>query len=337
MLTSRQGLIERERAMNTARYMMDSKVGLCVLKTNTHEDRLHDKERKKIEAQIRRKQMHFEQEKKRFLQSQMLYNFEPTIIVERPPSPEAWMHYEQAIDEDYPKKEPGYMRPIRSRIKTPSNLPTIDAFTVRSKKKTNIWEEALGDIDQTKFISTVPPSARLSQDERVDLQKGWVFHRPQSRLEDLKKEAEEMAKLKNKKDPYKMHTKKKKGDGRSKKEIIEKIAAANAALDDDGAADYSTTFITQLPTDREPKVKFSQNYKIHPSSATSGGARQHRRAANSQKLDSSFPAGFESSRVKRHSAGIQTASKNDTTVALSSPKRTATSASSVGRSAITDT
>lgn len=267
MLSSRKGLIERRQAMDTAKNMMTSKVGVCVLSTNTHEDRLLDKQYAKIDKELKRKQMHLDQMKKQFLQTQTLYTFEPTIIVERPPSPEAWMHYESLMEEtpSY-KADKGYMKPLKSKIKAPSNLPTIDAFTVRSKKKVNLWEEALTDLEHTRFRSTVPPSAKLTEEERFDLQRGWQFHRPQSRLQDMQKEAEEAAKMqKNKSNPYTNRNKKK-----GKKRDLEALLKANAESED-----QSSIFVTQMNTDKKVNadganaktVSFSKDVKIHPLSA----------------------------------------------------------------------
>ncbi|PVD20968.1 hypothetical protein C0Q70_19132 [Pomacea canaliculata] len=78
---------------------------------------------------------------------------------------------------------PSYMRPLRSRCRTPSTLTTIDAFTLKAKKKRNVWEEAMDEKAPPQFQSTVRPAARLSRREMAQLQEGWSSHK--LRVDDL--------------------------------------------------------------------------------------------------------------------------------------------------------
>lgn len=82
---------------------------------------------------------------------------------------------EEYIPDEY---KPHYMRQLRSKVRTPSTLMTIDAFTVKSKKKRNLWNETMDEKDGPEFQSTVRPYAKLSEKEKTDLQIGWSYHKP---------------------------------------------------------------------------------------------------------------------------------------------------------------
>lgn len=75
------------------------------------------------------------------------------------------------------------MNTCRSRCRTPSTLTTIDAFTLKAKKKRNVWEEAMDEKAPPQFQSTVRPAARLSRREMAQLQEGWSSHK--LRVDDL--------------------------------------------------------------------------------------------------------------------------------------------------------
>ena len=66
----------------------------------------------------------------------------------------------------------------RSRCRTPSTLTTIDAFTLKTKKKRNVWEEAMDEKDPPRFQCTVRPAARLTRRETAALHVGWDAHKP---------------------------------------------------------------------------------------------------------------------------------------------------------------
>ena len=67
---------------------------------------------------------------------------------------------------------PRYMQPLKSHYKPPSNLDTIDAFTVRPRRKQNIWEEYAPQLEP-QFYSVVLPSNRLSQSEVSTFTDHW--------------------------------------------------------------------------------------------------------------------------------------------------------------------
>ena len=66
----------------------------------------------------------------------------------------------------------------RTRCKTPSTLTTIDAFTLKTRKKRNVWEEAMDEKDPPTFACTVRPAARLTRREKAALAMGWDAHKP---------------------------------------------------------------------------------------------------------------------------------------------------------------
>ena len=73
---------------------------------------------------------------------------------------------------------PSYMRPLRTKSRTPSTLTTIEAYTLQTKKKKNVWEEAAEDPHNLKFKSMARPSAPLSPGEKKQLRMGYTLHKP---------------------------------------------------------------------------------------------------------------------------------------------------------------
>ncbi|CAH1797079.1 unnamed protein product [Owenia fusiformis] len=190
MIYTRRDFILREKAMQTAKSTKDSGYGRCLLRTNVQEQRMLRTQLRVMDKEMHRKQMHINQQKKQFMQLRKKQHHEPTLIVERPPSPDQYHYgYEDDWDEDqyyttYPShnfKGPGYMQPLKTRAKTPVDFPTIDAFSVQVKKKKNVWEEALDETTTPSFRKTGICSPPLTEEERVDLYRGWLLHKPESR------------------------------------------------------------------------------------------------------------------------------------------------------------
>lgn len=135
-------------------------------------------------------QLQINQKMKHFVKNSAVLNHDPLILVERPPSPEVvkraqtMTQYDELDQHGYPppdiedEQKPGYMRHLRSKARTPSTLTTIDAFTVKARKKKNVWEGAVDDKAPPQFQSTVRPFAKLTKREVSDLQKGYDFHKP---------------------------------------------------------------------------------------------------------------------------------------------------------------
>lgn len=183
-ITSRRVMIEMEKAMEGARNPGFSKFGDCLVSINSKDDKLLTSNLKKINSEIRRMQLQINHKMKYFVKNSAVLNHDPIILVERPASPgvvkraEVMMQY--VGDEDVPgdTDKPGYMRQIRSKARTPSTLTTIDAFTVKQKKKRNVWEGVVEEPSERQFQSTVRPYIKLTRREKSDLQKGYEFHKP---------------------------------------------------------------------------------------------------------------------------------------------------------------
>ncbi|XP_046354601.1 uncharacterized protein LOC124134029 [Haliotis rufescens] len=179
-LLNRKARLEREKAMNAARCPKESKFGECLLNINTKDDPLLCKNLGKINLEVRRMEFKMKQLRQTFVKQSKFLNHEPLILVERPASPEV-RHRRVVMDmganDPASMTLPGYMRPLRSRCRTPSTITTIDAFTVRPKKKRNVWEEAMDEKEKPKFKSTVRPCSRLTQRELTEVHLGWSTHK----------------------------------------------------------------------------------------------------------------------------------------------------------------
>ncbi|XP_071175951.1 uncharacterized protein [Mytilus edulis] len=183
--TSRRAMLEREKAMDGARNPGVSKYGTTLVDVNSKQDRELSKQLKYINSQIKRMEIEMKQKKKYFVKKCQVLNYDPIILVERPPSPEVIkkivkLAYSDDEDDTYldPENSPHYMKQLRSKVRTPSLLTTIDAFTVKTSNKKNVWEEATDDKEPMKFESTVRPCVRLTRREKADLQVGWSYHKP---------------------------------------------------------------------------------------------------------------------------------------------------------------
>lgn len=182
---SRRAMLEREKAMEGARNPGFSKYGTTLVDVNSKQDRDLSKQINYINSQIKRMEIEMKQKKKYFVKKCQVLNYDPIILVERPPSPEiikkvVKLAYSDDEDDSFlePENSPHYMKQLRSKMRTPSLLTTIDAFTIKSSKKKNVWEGVTDDKEPMKFQSTVRPYVRLTKREQSDLQVGWSFHKP---------------------------------------------------------------------------------------------------------------------------------------------------------------
>ena len=113
---------------------------------------------------------------------------EPTIIVEKPPAPETMVRYYALID-DNPHhytlltKQPNYMKPLKSRVRTPVIRSTIEAFSAKPLRHINEWEKALKSNEKPRFYSAFNPSYRLTNNDVDELERGWKAHRPMTSYE----------------------------------------------------------------------------------------------------------------------------------------------------------
>lgn len=238
MMTSRRSLIEREKAMEAARNPGASKFGDCLITSKAKTDKMLVSNIRKINSEIRRMQLQVNQRMKHFVKNSAVLNHDPLILVERPPSPDVVKkahlmtnyadldtHFYPPVDEEDECK-PSYMRQLRSKARTPSTLTTIDAFTVKARKKKNVWEGAVDEKTPPTFLSTVRPFAKLTRREISDLQKGYDFHKP---------------KLENNSSPDIHETS---NVNKKKKAIAKKTNKVYS--DESDAEDIFTPFITQM-------------------------------------------------------------------------------------------
>jgi len=190
--TSRGTMIERERAVEGARNPGYSKLGSTIVDIYCKPDKGLTRKISAINSEIRRMEATLRLKQKRFIKNCQVLNYDPMILVERPASAENIKKArERALaiernDKDYVEDsdKPRYMRQLRSKARTPSTLTTIDAFTVKSKKKRNIWNETLDEKEPPEFVSTIRPHAKLTQREKSDLQVGWSYHKPRLTAEE---------------------------------------------------------------------------------------------------------------------------------------------------------
>lgn len=153
---------------------------------------------------------------------------------------------EQGTNHDSPKL-PGYMRPLRTGRRTPSSLITIEAFTLETKKKRNIWEEALTEKEEPRFKSSTMPAIRLSEQEVVQLQLGHMLHKPTKESITRKRLQASQRSLSDRVQP--------KPGACKLPEVKESSLPAEAEQDN-----VSSVFITQLPQ------KGLSKYYLHQSS-----------------------------------------------------------------------
>lgn len=184
-LSSKCQMMDKAKALKTARSPSCSKYGNALLTNNVQEGRILSSEVARLERQHKRQQMHLDQAQKRFLQRQN-QRPGPTLILERPPSPEQVKRFLYCTKETpytHSTSEPSYMNNVKSKVKVPLMQPTIDAFVVKVKKKRNVWEEAMIEKQPAMFASTVQPCWPLTPAEQAELRVCLECHeRPRSSI-----------------------------------------------------------------------------------------------------------------------------------------------------------
>ncbi|XP_062594654.1 uncharacterized protein LOC134256074 [Saccostrea cucullata] len=256
--TSRRSMLEREKAVDGARNPGASKFGHSLAEINSKKDKSLVRELRKIECEFKSLNLQMNQQKKTFVKSCHVLNYDPIILVERPPSPQMKkkaLAMSMGLDEDeYNEhfengKVPHYMHQLRSKQRTPSTLNTIDAFTVTNKKKKNIWEDAVDQNEAPVFHSTVRPCLQLTKREQTDLQMGWALHKPRltpdseiqrEGLEDYRKSKTPPRSITPK---SRVSTAENQTNAKSIKEVRDVNATRNTHVDSD---DEFTPFITQM-------------------------------------------------------------------------------------------
>lgn len=256
--TSRRSMLEREKAVDCARNPGASKFGHSLAEINSKKDKSLVRELRKIEHEIKSMSLQMNQRKKTFVKSCHVLNYDPIILVERPPSPEMRkkaLAMSMGLDEEEynehfeNEKVPHYMHQLRSKQKTPSTLRTIDAFTIKNKKKKNIWEDAVEQNDAPVFHSTVRPCYQLTKREQSDLQMGWALHKPRL-TPDSEVQREGLEDYRKSKTPPRSITPKSRSstdDHQANAKSIKVVGDVNLPKDFQGdSEDEFTPFITQM-------------------------------------------------------------------------------------------
>ena len=274
---SRQRRHDMERAVAAARNAGESKYGITLVSGHTQEDKNYKKQLDKLKVELRRKQAHIEQQKKRFVHK-IAQLPDPTILVERAPSPEnvrkalydeEFHHYWSDID------IPGYRRNTHKTFRYPSNLPTIDAYTLRSKRKVNLWEDAAQETP--KVTSVYVPHAPLTPQEESEIQRCYATHlrRPKT-VEDIlaPKGFDETSALV----PAKPSDKKKRTKSTKKRiaalpkstEITDLSSQKTEKTENSKQVDehLSTTFITEIPRENYTNEKPTEEQQAEPKEPT---------------------------------------------------------------------
>ena len=167
-LIPRKAVLDMERGLTTSRNAHESKFGKALLTALTHDDFALTTTLNVLRAQSARTQAHCNQERRAFIHRLQVLP-DPTILLERPPSPVRTCHA---------RSEPGYMRataakPSRQRV----NFATIDAFAVEKSRLTPAWEVgAPPSVRNTRFRCLSKPSTPLSRYEKHDLVRGLTYH-----------------------------------------------------------------------------------------------------------------------------------------------------------------
>jgi len=135
----------------------------------------------RLTGEQKRSEQQLHLNKRGFLRTSHCLNREPLILVERPPSPKAKTRariMEKHGVDPVSISLPSYMRPLRTKSRTPSTLTTIEAYTLQTKKKKNVWEEVAEDPHSLRFKSMAKPSAPLTAGEKKQLRMGYTLHKP---------------------------------------------------------------------------------------------------------------------------------------------------------------
>ena len=168
-LIPRKAVLDMERGLTTSRNAHESKFGKALLTALTHDDFALTTTLNVLRAQSARTQAHCNQERRAFIHRLQVLP-DPTILLERPPSPVRTRHA---------RSEPGYMRATAAKPSPQRvvNFATIDAFSVEKSRLTPAWElGAPPTVRNTRFRCLSKPSPPLSRFEKHDLVRGLTYH-----------------------------------------------------------------------------------------------------------------------------------------------------------------
>ncbi|GFR82687.1 hypothetical protein ElyMa_004104900 [Elysia marginata] len=178
---SRVNSRDKAKAFQSAANPNDSRMGESLYNIHIREDPYLSSSLFKIEREQSRLEASQKHHRQQFLSKSHSLTHEPLLLVEREPSQtvktRAMLMRQHGIDPQVLMK-PSYMRPLESHSHTPSTIITIDAFVAETKKKRNVWEMAMDEVDPTKFRSAARPYTRLNDRELQQLRVGHALHKP---------------------------------------------------------------------------------------------------------------------------------------------------------------
>lgn len=185
-VTARQAILDRERAVATARNPALSKYGSTLMAIGLKRNQNLSKQSEHLDYQMKRIDLEMRQKKKYFVKNCRVLNYDPIMVVERPSSmvedksPSNYQSNDENGDVTNSKnrKLSQDMMQLCSTSPLPTLQTTTDAFTIQSRKKKNVWEECQEDLESIQFKSMVHPFKRLTTREQHSLHRGWSFHKP---------------------------------------------------------------------------------------------------------------------------------------------------------------
>ena len=184
LFPSRKLILERNKAISHARNPGLSKYGQCLVSVNNRLNNVLKTNLASLNAEFKRMEMQATRRKKFFIKTSGLLNHEPLLLVQRPKSEPI------AETPSVPRKDdnvPGFMKPRLSKIVRPSSLKTIDIYTVRPAKKTNLWESS-GEERALRFTGVIRPCAKLSENEVEHLKNEYSATKPSLSFNSASKE-----------------------------------------------------------------------------------------------------------------------------------------------------
>ncbi|KAK3749541.1 hypothetical protein RRG08_043444 [Elysia crispata] len=172
---------DKAKAFQSAANPNDSRMGESLYNIHIRDDPFLSSSLSRIEREQSRLEASQKHHKQQFVSRSHSLTHEPLLLVEREASQtvktRAMLMRQHGIDPQVLIK-PSYMRPLESHYHTPSTLTTIDAFVAETKKKRNVWETAMDEVDPTKFRSAARPCTRLNDREIQQLRLGRALHKP---------------------------------------------------------------------------------------------------------------------------------------------------------------
>ncbi|XP_012941711.1 uncharacterized protein LOC101861306 [Aplysia californica] len=287
---------DKAKAVSEARAPQHSRMGEHLIHINSKGGTTRGGEMSRLSHEQKRTEQQLHQVKRNFLQQSQCLNREPLIVVERPASAKvksrATVIKKRGIDPDVISM-PSYMRPLKCHSRTPSTLTTIEAFTVETRRKKNMWEEAMEDKEDLKFKCTARPSARLTPHEIQQLKVGYTLHKPtQESIAESKLASEKTTRQKSARRP-----KSSPGDARSTSPVFITELRPKSPTPEEKSAfsaiSKSVSFLDKHSENEKPKsqsfpfassFRYRDNMKPQSAGAATGSRGKKSAAAKSSSM-----------------------------------------------------